>query len=302
MSGWITELTAFDVPEGHHIDLPGGGQTYIREAAGPPGAPVVLLIHGLGATGGLNWFGAFSSLSQHFRVIAFDLRGHGRGGRTPYFRLEDCADDVHAAARELGIDRYIAVGYSMGGPIAMLVWRRHRESAEGLVLAATSRNFQGHPVEQMGFAALAAAMALPFPHRFPILLPPGTRHLTRWLPFLGPIEWVRDELRHHQQATVLQAAAAVGRFNAREWINEIDVPVAVIATTRDRLVPVGRQVKLAMGIPTAVLHPVETAHLQIGALVHASMVQELVGACEEVAARSAHWTLDWKAQPAEVAA
>ena len=42
------------------------------------------------------------------------------------FRLDDCADDVVALADELAIDRFVPVGYSMGGPIAQLIWKQHR--------------------------------------------------------------------------------------------------------------------------------------------------------------------------------
>ena len=53
------------------------------------------------------------------------------------FRLEDCADDVVALADELGVRSFIPVGYSMGGPIAQLVWKRHPSRVEGMVLCAT---------------------------------------------------------------------------------------------------------------------------------------------------------------------
>ena len=57
-----------------------------------------MLLHGLGATSGLNWFRCFDALAERFRVIAMDQRGHGRGlSADPRFRLEDCADDVVAA-------------------------------------------------------------------------------------------------------------------------------------------------------------------------------------------------------------
>jgi len=54
-----------------------------------------------------------------------DHRGHGRGIRSAKpFRLADCADDVAALADRLGIETFIPVGYSMGGTVAQLMWRR----------------------------------------------------------------------------------------------------------------------------------------------------------------------------------
>jgi 3-oxoadipate enol-lactonase len=46
---------------------------------GPVGAPTLILLHGWTATADLNFFMCYRALSEHFRVIAIDHRGHGRG-------------------------------------------------------------------------------------------------------------------------------------------------------------------------------------------------------------------------------
>ena len=71
------------------IELPDHGSTVVADIAGPEGAPVVMLLHGLGATARLNWGRCFEPLSQHFRVLTLDQRGHGRGLRTRRFSLEE---------------------------------------------------------------------------------------------------------------------------------------------------------------------------------------------------------------------
>src|SRR5687768_8020300 len=111
-----------ELPTGWTVELPGRGTTFAAEIPGPEGAPTLLLLHGLACTGYLNWFPALSSFAGKYRVVMMDLRGHGRGIPTGrFFRLKDCADDAVALADALGIERFIPVGYSMGGPVAQLV-------------------------------------------------------------------------------------------------------------------------------------------------------------------------------------
>jgi pimeloyl-ACP methyl ester carboxylesterase len=123
------------------LDLKGRGRIRAVEYEGPEAVPTLILLHGLGATGPLNWLNAFSDLAERYHVLAVDHRGHGRGIPTRRFRLKDCADDVVAVADALGIRQFIAVGYSMGGPIAKLCWSRHPGRVRGLVLCATARHF-----------------------------------------------------------------------------------------------------------------------------------------------------------------
>ena len=137
----FTPVTPDTVPPGRVVDLPGRGSTYVVDVPGGDGGPPLFLLHGLVASTYLNWFPAFTALSPHFRVLGMDLRGHGRGiplGRRR-FRLADCADDAVAVADALGIERIIPVGYSLGGPVAQMVWRRHPDRVAGLVRRTSAR-------------------------------------------------------------------------------------------------------------------------------------------------------------------
>src|SRR5262249_9076946 len=73
---------------------------------------------------------------------------------------EDCADDVAALATVLGVRRFVAVGYSMGGMIAQLLARRHPPLLSGLVLCSTAGNVRQAPaggVAGAGAPPIAAA-------------------------------------------------------------------------------------------------------------------------------------------------
>ncbi len=234
----------------HTIEVAGHGDTVVREHAGPEGAPVLMLLHGLGATAALNWGRCYGALSQHFRVLSLDHRGHGRGLRTRRFRLEQCADDAVTAAEALGVKRFIAVGYSMGGPIAALTWRRHPERVSGLVLCATARHFARRGVARFARATFPIAAAA-------VRMVPALVHRQATHRMLQSIEHpeLRDrvlaELLGHDPATIIQAAQAVTGFASQDWIGEVGVPTAVVVTALDELVPAPRQRKLAASIPGA---------------------------------------------------
>ncbi len=52
----------------------------------------------------------------------------------------------------------------------------------------------------------------------------------------GPELWAREQMRRHDLTAVLEASRAVGQFSSTKWIGSIDVPTAVVVTTRDTLV------------------------------------------------------------------
>jgi pimeloyl-ACP methyl ester carboxylesterase len=84
------------------------------------GAPAILFHHGLGSTSGI-WSEWLPALIDRFRILRFDLRGHGRSGipdSTVPISLDDLADDVFAVADEAGVERFHLVGESIGGTIA----------------------------------------------------------------------------------------------------------------------------------------------------------------------------------------
>jgi pimeloyl-ACP methyl ester carboxylesterase len=263
------------VPSGRRVHLPGRGTTFVREVDGPPGAPTVLLIHGWLASGGLNWFSTFEPLSQHFRVLAPDLRGHGRGMRSRRrFRLSDCADDLDALCEVLEVERVIVVGYSLGGPVAQLLWRRHPSRIAGMVLAATGDCFVDRSSERVIFTSMmgvlagvagVAGLATHLPYRQAVRSRTGSgagaggMRTGEYQP--RPIQqWAASEMRRHDWTTIFQAGRALGSYNARRWINEIDVPTTVLVSARDNAIPPGSQYALAARIPGAAVVEVDGGH------------------------------------------
>jgi 3-oxoadipate enol-lactonase len=272
-------------PRTQLAELSGRGVTRVWECAGPRGAQTLMLIHGVTFTAELNWGMVFAPLSRHFRVIAMDLRGHGDGiSSGSRFRLEDCADDIAALAEIENISRFVAVGYSMGGMVAQLLYRRHASLLSGLVLCATARNVLGSPAEKLAAMTLPTAAAA---IRLNPLLQPVSAEVLG-LALLGRIDdpatarWARAQLSRTTLTTAISAIRAVCEFTSHTWVSQIDVPTAVIVTARDRIVPANRQLKLARAIPGASVHEVDADH---AACITAPQVftQALLQACRSVA-------------------
>lgn len=241
------------------VPLGAGRRQFAHVAPPRAGAPPLLLLHGLGATGVLNFASVVSALHDRGRLLVPDLEGHGRGRRVGNrFSLETCADDAAGLLAALDEEPAIVVGYSMGGTVAQLLALRHPHRVAGLILCATARDFSGKTVERLRFAGIGAAAAAASwgPSALPGLVPvlPGP---------LRPLGWAASELRRHDPAGVLAAAAALGRFTSREWTHLLDPPAAVLVHERDRLVPPHRQRKLAAALPDAEVITVDTDHLGI---------------------------------------
>jgi 3-oxoadipate enol-lactonase len=285
----LSRFTERTLPPGRAVELPGRGTTFAYEAPGPPDAPTLVLIHGLAASGALNWFPAFGALSERYRVIAVDLRGHGRGiPPTERFRLSDCADDVAALADALGVERFVPVGYSLGGPVAQLLWHRHRDRVAGLVMCATSRNFGGTLQERWFYGSLwGAIVALQLARRLPFRSAPRDDEEAVVEAALERVRlptWAMREMRRCSPSTLLAAMNAMGRFSSHEWIGEVDVPTAVVVTTKDKFVAPARQLKLARAIPGATVHPAHTDHAAC-VLGARRFIPALLEACASVAER-----------------
>ena len=235
------------LPPGRIVHLPGRGETFIRDTGPPPvDGPPVLLLHGWTACADINFFAVFPELAGRHRVVALDHRGHGRGlrPRTP-FSLEDCADDAAALLDELGLERAVVVGYSMGGPIAMLLHHRHPHLVGGLVFCSTALEWHDSPRERLIWRGVSLVE---------VALRSGTgegivaRVLREALDSaeLEPLEpWVRGEFHRGYPADLAGAGRALAAYDGRPLAPDVDVPCAVVVSTLDQLVRPEKQYELA---------------------------------------------------------
>lgn len=245
------------LPPARIVPVAGHGEIFVRESPAPfAGAPTVLLLHGWMFPADLHWFTSYATIARGARVLALDHRGHGRGTRpSKPFRLVDVADDAAALLGRLGTGPVIAVGYSMGGPVAQLLWQRHPELVSGMVLCATSATFNVTRADRwrwrsMGLLQLAMRL-LPrhwwetlsraiVDQRLPLQL---TRFIDTELPaeLDRLLPWMIAEADRGSAEDIAEAGRELSRFDARGWLPTIDVPTAVVVTLRDSLVPLPNQ-------------------------------------------------------------
>ncbi|MCY3960300.1 MAG: alpha/beta hydrolase [bacterium] len=224
------------LPPGEPIDLPDRGQVFVRRAEGPPGSPTVMLLHGWTVTADLNWYPAFQPISQRASVVAFDHRGHGDGIPTRRFRFDDCASDVLAVADALGIDRFVCVGYSMGGAIAQLAARSAPDRITGLVLGATSTSFRGRGLRAIRFSLLPVVAAAS-------RLAPVKLRYWGWEQTVFNVigsnisRWAQTEVLKGDPQAMLDAGTELFNFDSSDWIAELPMPIAQVRTLGDNVVP-----------------------------------------------------------------
>lgn len=239
------------LPPGHTMVLEGRGETFYRYHRHPdPSAPTLLLLHGWTANADVQFFTAYEALAEHWSFVAIDHRGHGRGLRSPLpFELTDVADDAAALVRGLGIDQVITVGYSMGGPISLLLAHRHPGLVRGLVVQATALEWRAKWWERWQWKTVGAMGTVMRSRAFP--------RLAAWLArrLLGPehpmapyLPWLSGEVQRNDVLSIVQAGRSLGRYDARDFAPRLGLPAASLVTSRDRLVRPRKQRELARSL------------------------------------------------------
>jgi 3-oxoadipate enol-lactonase len=250
------------MPPARTVVVPGRGEFFLRDSGETePARPAVMLLHGWTVTADLNWHAAYAPLVEAgYRVLAIDHRGHGRGLRamTP-FSLTDCAADAAAVVRQLGVAPAVFVGYSMGGTIAQLIARDHREIVRGIVLSGTAQHFQDPQTAKvwkwMGAVGVGLSLAPRAAWRA------GFKQAE--IPYSSPrTAWWLSELMRHSAPDLAEAGRELGRFDSRPWLGGVTVPAASVITSKDTSVDPKRQHELARAIGARVFE-VPIDHLEV---------------------------------------
>ncbi|MGH2870295.1 MAG: alpha/beta fold hydrolase [Solirubrobacteraceae bacterium] len=252
-----------EMPASRTINIAGRGEFFLRDSGvtdPDPTRPAVMLLHGWTVSADLNWHAAYQPLiDAGYRVLAIDHRGHGRGLRAMEpFRLIDCAADAVAVVRALDLAPAIFVGYSMGGTIAQLIARDHRDAVSGIVLSGTAQHFQDPETVKtwrwMGALKLGLSVSPRGVWRA------GFRQAK--IPHSQRTSWWLSELTRHAARDIAEAGRELGRFDSRPWLGSVRVPAATVITSRDQSVSPRKQHELAITIGGTVFE-VPIDHLEV---------------------------------------
>ena len=101
---------------------------------GDPGAPPLVLLHGL-RNDRSTWAGAAPELAATgYRVLALDQRGHGESARTGTYSFEEMREDLRQFTDALGLARFVLGGHSMGGTVTELFAERYPGRLTGVLV------------------------------------------------------------------------------------------------------------------------------------------------------------------------
>lgn len=211
-----------------------GGATISYRVDGPPDVPAVLLLNSLGADLSM-WDRTAARLSERYRVVRFDARGHGGSSATPApYTMETLGGDALGVLGELGVERAHVVGSSLGGMVAIWIAGHHPERVERLVLANTAARigttelWQGRAdaVRTGGTAAVAPAVM----ERF---FSPGFRETAP-----DVVARFESSLESFSAEGYEGACLALRDADLADEVRAIAAPALVVAGTEDVSTPV----------------------------------------------------------------
>jgi len=224
---------------------------------GPEDAPVVVLANSLGAARGM-WDPQVPVLAERYRVVTYDMRGHGASPAPagPY-TLDDLVDDLVALLDRLGADRAHVAGLSLGGMVGLRLAAREPARVHRLAALCTSAK-----TEPQGFLDRAAAV------RANGTAPIAATVVSRWL--TPPYAAEHPDLVARLEAMVAgcddegyaACAEVVAGIDLRADLARVAAPTLVISGADDLALPPAHQQAIADGIAGAELLSISPgAHL-----------------------------------------
>lgn len=246
---------------------------------GPDDAPLLVLGPALGATWHM-WDRQIPELTRNWRVLRFDLPGHGGAPAHPETSAAGLADRLLATVDALGVDRFGYAGCSLGGVVGAQLALAHPQRISSLALiSASARHTTPDSWRQRGVVVRTNGLE-------PVARSTPERWFTSGFAGAQPaiVEWAVQMVRTTDPGCYIAACEVLAAFDIREELSRIGVPALVVAGADDEATPPADARALVAGIPDARLAIVPGAsHL---------VPVEQPGAVTELLIR--HFTTSWQ--------
>lgn len=214
----------------------------LREPTGVDGGELLVLGHSLGTSAGL-WDDALPSLERRFRVVRWELPGHGSAApaRSAY-RVEDLTDAVISQLDEMSVPFFHYAGVSIGGCVGLDLGLRHpARVASATVISSGARvddprlmRARADTVRGGGVGRLVEGFR---PRWFASTTPPAT------------VERVLAILAATDAESYALAALALADFDVWDQLGDIETPILAMGGDQDASVPFRASHELAARVP-----------------------------------------------------
>lgn len=215
--------------------------------------PTIALTHGIGGSAD-DFAPIVPALSQRFRVLTYDVRGHARSGRPASgYSITEFAHDLAGLLDHVDAEQAVILGTSMGGTIAQRFILDYPKRALATVIMSTSSEVnergrlrweaQADAIERQGFAAYVRSSRAPDIDDEYLREHPDVREAEE--------RRIRNNPDSHVYA---QIARVVADYNYTEELGSVRVPALVLVGGEDPMTPPGGSVIISRRIPGAELH------------------------------------------------
>lgn len=246
------------------------GITYRSEGAGAP----IVFLHGIGGAA-RQFAGQLAHFGRTHHAIAWDMPGYGGSAPLPLVTMEALAAALGGFIAELGLERPILVGHSIGGMIVQRLVATAPHAARALVLAQTSAAFGGKdPAWAEGFIRDRLG-PLDEGRTMAEMAPAMVEALVGDDPDPAGLALARDCIAHTPDSTYRDTVLAMPGFDMRDALARITVPTLVLSGTKDPNAPAAAMQRMAERIPGARYTALEgvghLAHLEQPARFNAAL-------------------------------
>jgi 3-oxoadipate enol-lactonase len=220
------------------------------EAAGDPGKRPLVFLHGIGGAA-RAWRGQIANFGHRYHAIAWDMPGYGRSAPLTNVSIATLADALQEFVLQIGANRPILVGHSIGGMIVQQWLIKHPRVAAAVVLAQTSPAFgktEGDWQRQFIEARLGP---LDRGETMKTLAPMLVKGLVGDNPDAGGMEVARECMGSVPEASYRAMMLALLGFDQRKALGNVAVPTLVLSGSRDMNAPAPMMAKMAAHIPSA---------------------------------------------------